>query len=75
MLKLNCKDLDKLKEYIEYKIKRKYDRIKLTQLVLVQSLEDKFDILENVLYILPALYDKDLISEYEPLSTEEQKVH
>ena len=75
MQKLDCEDEEQLNEYVGVKIERKQDRLKLTQPVLVQSLQDEFDIPEKTPYALPAPNGKELISEDELLNEDEKKIY
>jgi len=75
MIKLDCDDAGELKEYVGCKIERKGNRMKLTQPVLVQSLEDEFEIPDKTPCNLPAPHGKELTSDGEPLSDEEKKVY
>ena len=75
MMKLDCEDAGKLKKYVGCKIERKGNKIKLTQPIIVQSLEDEFDILLKIKYNLPVLHGKELLSEGELLSEKEKKVY
>ena len=44
-----------MNEYVGYKIERKDNAIKMTQPVLVQSLEDEFELPEKISDNLPVL--------------------
>ena len=75
MLKLDCDNAGELKEYVGYKIECKGNRMKITQPVLVQSLEDEFEMPDKIPCNLPAPHRKELTSDGEPLSEEEKKVY
>ena len=75
MNKLDYKNMGELKEYIGYKIEQKVDWIKLTQPVLVQSLEDEFTIPLNTLCNLLEPSNKELVSEDKPLSEGKKKIY
>jgi len=74
MSELDCEDSGELNEYVGVKIERKGDRMKLTQPVLVQSIEDEFLIPDKTPCTLPAPHGSDLTSEGEPLNEDEKKV-
>jgi len=65
MLELDSEDSGDLDEYMGVKVDRREDEFKLTQPVLVQSLEDEFEIPKNTLKHLPAPPGKELLSEGE----------
>ena len=59
MSKLDCEDIGKLNKYVGCKLERKGNRMKITQLVLVQSLEDEFKIPPSTPCNLPAPGEKN----------------
>ena len=63
MIELDCEDSGKLNEYVGVKIDNKGDEMKLTQPVLIQSLEDEFDMLIKTPKRLPAPPGKEILSE------------
>ena len=65
MLELDSKDSEDLNEYVGIKVEQREDEFKLTQPVLVQSLEDEFEIPKNTPKHLPAPPGKELLSEEE----------
>ena len=73
--KLDCEDIGKLNEYVGYKLECKGNRIKITQTVLVQSLEDEFEISPSTPCNLPTPAGKELKSDGEPLTEEEKKIY
>ena len=75
MSKLDCEDMGDLKEYVGCKLEHKGNRMKILQLVLVQSLEDEFEIPPNTPCNLPASAGKELNSDGEPLTEEEKKIY
>ena len=75
MMKLDCEDAGELQEYVGCKIERKGNRMKLTQPVLVQSLQDEFEIPNKTSCNLPAPCGKELTSEGEKLTEEEKKIY
>ena len=70
MKKLDYEDIGDLKEHVGCKVERKDNRLKITQPVAVQSLEDDFDIPKGTPCNLPELPGKELQSEGEPLTEE-----
>ena len=56
-------------------MERKDNRLKITQLVLVQSLEDEFDMPKRAQCNLPALPGKELQSEGEPFTEKEKTTY
>ena len=75
MNELDCEDSGELREYIGCKIERKGNEMKITQPVLVQSLQDDFDIPDKTPFHLPAPAGDELTSEGELLNEEEKKTH
>ena len=70
MMKLDCEDTGKLQECVGCKIERKVNRMKLTQPVLVQILQDEFETTNKTPCSLPAHHGKELTSEVEKLTEE-----
>ena len=48
MMKLNCNDAEELKKHFGCKIEREGNKMKLTQPVLVQRLEDELNITQKI---------------------------
>ena len=63
MRRLDCEDASKINEYLGVKIERKQNRIKLTQPVLVQSLQDELEIPSKNPCTFPAPHGIGLTSE------------
>ena len=72
---LDCEDSGELNEYVGVKIDKKDNAVKLTQPVLIQSLEDEFEIPKDTPKHLPAPLGKDLLSDGERLSPKDEKIY
>jgi len=72
---LDCEDSGELNEYVGVKIDKKDNAVKLTQPVLIQSLEDEFEIPQDTPKHLPVPPGKDLLSDGERLSPEDEKIY
>ena len=75
MVELDSEDSGALNECVGVKVERKDDELKLTQPVLVQSLEDEFGVPKNVPKHLPAPPGKELLSDGERLIPAEEKIY
>jgi len=75
MAELDCEDSGDLDEYVGVKIESKGNALKMTQPVLIQSLQDEFNIPSKTSKHLPAPPGKELLQEGEPLTEEEYKIY
>ena len=71
---LDCEDSGDFNEHVGVKIDEKGNAVKLSQPVLIQSLEDEFEIPPKTSCHLPAPPGKDLLNEGEQLSAADEKI-